>query len=117
MGPSTCAVNWLTNTARTLEHCGMTAASRDNQLMDRYVFFHAPGLDPKVLLAAKKTARALGAIVVRAVAGSMLVEAAPTQIAKVATALPGWRYCVEGKTHRLPERRPLQRARPAASKG
>ena len=110
-------INWLTNTARTREHCGMTAASRDNQLMDRYVFFHAPGLDPKVLTAAKKTARALGATVVRAAAGSMLVEAAPTQIAKVATALPGWRYCVEGKTHRLPERRPLQRVRLAASKG
>ena len=95
----------------------MTAASRDNHLMDRYVFFHAQDLDPKVLMAAKKTARALGATVVRTAAGSMLVEAAPTQIAKLATALPGWRYCVETKTHRLPERRALQRARLAAPKG
>jgi hypothetical protein len=26
-------------------------------------------------------------------------------------ALPGWRYSVETKTHRIPERTPLQRAR------
>jgi len=110
-GRWTCVINWLTSTARTREHCGMTAASRDNQLMDRYVLFHAQGLDPKVLMAAKKTARALGATVVRAAAGSMLLEAAPIQIAEVATALPGWRHCVETKSHRLPEHRPLQRSR------
>jgi hypothetical protein len=29
----------------------------------------------------------------------------------VAKALPEWRYNVEAKVHRLPERTPLQRAR------
>jgi len=53
--------------------------------------------------------------VVRAAAGSMLVEAAPGEIEQVAKALPGWRYSVEKKGSRLPERTPLQRARLAAA--
>jgi len=39
------------------------------------------------------------------------VEAATSKAAQVATALPGWRYTVEAKKHRLPERRPLHRSR------
>ena len=31
-------------------------------------------------------------------------------------ALPGWRYSVEAKAHRIPERTPLQRARLVAAK-
>jgi len=85
--------------------------------MDRYVFYNAQSLDPKVLTAAKKTAKALGATVVRAAAGSMLLEASPTKVAQVAKALPGWRYSAETKSHRVPERRPLQRARLAEAKG
>lgn len=78
--------------------------------MERYVFYSTQSLDPKVVNAAKKTATALGATVVRAVAGSMLLEAAPAKVAQVAKALPGWRYSAEAKKHRIPERTPLQRA-------
>ena len=85
--------------------------------MDRYVFFSSSAVDAKALAAAKKTAKALGATVVRAAAGSMLVEAPPTQAAQVAQALPGWRYTVERKAARVPERTPLQRAKLAAAKG
>lgn len=84
--------------------------------MDRYVFFNADSRDAKALTAAKKTARALGATVVGGAAGSMLIEAAPTKAAQVAKALPGWRYTPERKTARVPERRPLQRAKLAAGK-
>ncbi len=83
--------------------------------MDRYVFYSPLSLDPKSVTAAKKTATALGARVVRTAAGSMLLEAAPTMITQVAQALPGWRYSVEAKAHRIPERTPLQRARLAAA--
>jgi hypothetical protein len=81
--------------------------------MDRYVFYAVQPVDAKVVTAAKKTAAALGATVVRTVAGSMLLEAPAAKAAQVAKALPGWRYSVETKTHRLPERTPLQRARAA----
>ncbi|MBT2326940.1 hypothetical protein J7E62_32085 [Variovorax paradoxus] len=83
--------------------------------MDRYVFFSAKSGDAKALTAAKKTARALGVTVVDAAAGSMLVEAAPAKAEQVAQALPGWRYTAERKTARVPERRPLQRAKLAAA--
>ena len=49
-------------------------------------FFNEQGLDPKVLTAAKMTAKALGATVVRTAAGSMLLEAPPTKVAQVAKA-------------------------------
>ena len=84
--------------------------------MDRYVFYHRHGTDAKDVTAAKKTARALGARVVRAVAGSLLVEAEPGQIEQVAQALPGWCYSPDARLHRIPERTPLQRVRLAASK-
>lgn len=79
--------------------------------MDRYVFYSADAVDAKTLTAARKTARALGATVVGTAAGSMLVEALATKAAEVAKALPGWRYTVDRKSARLPERTPLQRAK------
>jgi hypothetical protein len=84
--------------------------------MKRYVFFSAHSRDAKELTAAKKTARSLGATVLGAVAGSMLVEAALAKAEKVARALPGWRYTAERKSVRVPERTPLQRARLASAK-
>jgi hypothetical protein len=41
----------------------------------------------------------------------MLLELAPAQVPAVAQALPGWRYALERKTTRVPERRPLQRTK------
>lgn len=83
--------------------------------MDRYVFFNSSG-DARALSAAKKTVRALGATVLGAAAGSLLVEAGPVQAAEVAKALKGWRCAVERKTVQLPERTPLRRARALAGK-
>lgn len=86
--------------------------------MGRYVFFCSDDTgSPQGLAAAKKAARALGVTVVGSLAGSMLLEAAPAQAAQLAKVLPGWRYSVERKTARMPERRPLERARAAAGKG
>ncbi len=51
----------------------------------------------------------------KSVAGTMLLELPPAQVPQVAEALPGWRYTVECQTARLPERKPLQRARRAAA--
>ena len=79
--------------------------------MDRYVFYCPLTLDAKAVSAAKKKAASLGATVVRAGAGSMLLEAENAAIKQVAKALPDWRYSVESKVHRLPERTPLQRTR------
>jgi len=62
---------------------------------------------------AKRTASAHGATVLRAIAGSMLLEAPPSKAAAVAKALPGWRYSPERKTTRVPERRPLERLKMA----
>lgn len=83
--------------------------------MDRFVFFTS-ATDAVGLATAKKTAKALGAAVVRALPGTMLVVAPPTKAAQVAKALPGWRYTAERKTTRVPERRPLERARLTADK-
>ncbi len=80
--------------------------------MKRYVFYcDVPALDAKALAAAKKVAQASGATVIRAVAGSMLLEVAAAQLETVSRALPGWRYGPERKTTRVPERTPLQRKR------
>lgn len=84
--------------------------------MSRYVFFSVNSRDAKELTAAKRTARSLGATVVGAVAGSMLLEAEPAKVEKVAKALPGWRYTVDRKSVRVPEQTPLQRARLARAK-
>jgi hypothetical protein len=83
--------------------------------MSRYVFFNNDCQDAKVLTAAKKAARSHGATVVKSVAGTMLLELSPAQVPQVAEALPGWRYTVERQITRLPERKPLQRARSAAA--
>jgi hypothetical protein len=79
--------------------------------MCRYVFFNSDALDAKVLMAAKKAARSRGATVVKSLAGTMLLELAPARVPEVAQALPGWRYSVENKTARVPERKPLERTK------
>jgi hypothetical protein len=84
--------------------------------MARYVFFPASASGATSLAAAKKAASAHGATVVREIAGSMLLEAPPTKVAKVARALPGWQYTVETKTVRVPGRQTLSRVRLAAAK-
>lgn len=40
-----------------------------------------------------------------------LLEVTPAQVPEVAQALPGWRYSVERKTTRVPERKPLERSK------
>lgn len=80
--------------------------------MARYVFSLVTAAIGAVPLAsARRTVNAHGATVLRAIAGTMLVEAPPATAAAVAKALPGWRYSPERKTTRVPERTPLQRAR------
>ena len=90
--------------------------------MSRYVFFNSDAQDAKVLTVAKKTARSRGATVVKSLAGTMLLEATPAQLPQVAQASPGWRYSVERKMTRVPERKPLERSKArgaaaAAAKG
>ena len=84
--------------------------------MTRHVFYSSDALDAKSVRAARAVASKLGATVVKASAGTgtMLVEAEPQVMRKVAAALPGWRHSVE-TTVRLPERpriasRPPKRA-------
>ena len=83
--------------------------------MARYVFFPDTA-SGATLAAARKAASEHGATVVRAIAGSMLLEATPAKVVKVARALPGWRYTAETKVARVPERRPLARAKLLAAK-
>lgn len=84
--------------------------------MARYVFYFPLSLDTRSVSAAKKTATSLGATVVRSAAGQMLVDATPSKAARVAEALPDWRYCPERTGARLPERTPLARAKLAAAR-
>jgi hypothetical protein len=86
----------------------------DNADMSRYVFSSSTALDDKALEAAKKAARAHGAIVVRSLAGTMLLELSPEKVPQVSEALPGWRCTEDRKTTRVPERRPLERAKARA---
>jgi hypothetical protein len=79
--------------------------------MSRYVFSNSNAQDVKVLTAAKKAARSRGATIVKSLAGTMLLEVAPAQVPDVAQALPGWRYSVERKTTRVPERKALERSK------
>jgi hypothetical protein len=84
--------------------------------MSRYVFsFPALHADPAVVAEAQTTVKALGAKVVRCIAGSMLLEAPPAVASKVAAAMPGWRLSEETSSYRTPERTPLQRARLAVN--
>lgn len=65
------------------KHPTSTQAKRLSQiirLMGRYVFFNSNAQDTRVLTAAKRTARSHGATVVKALAGTMLLELAPGQI-------------------------------------
>jgi hypothetical protein len=57
----------------------------------------------------------MGAKIVRKAAGAMLIEATPTIVAKLTRALPRWRVHPEGGAYRVPERRPLERAKLAAN--
>ena len=79
--------------------------------------FSFPALrpDPAVVAEAQTTVKALGATVVRCIAGSMLLEAPPAVASKVAAAMPDWRLSEENSSYRAPERTPLQRARLAVS--
>ena len=73
--------------------------------MSHYVFFSDAGvLNDKLVRAAKKAVRESGATVLKSAGGSLLVEAAITEVRKVARALPGWKYSAETTTHRIPER-------------
>ena len=86
------------------------------------MFFNSDAQDAEVLTAAKKAARSRGATVVKSLAGTMLLEVTAAQVPEVAQALPGWRYAVERKTTRVPERKPLDRSKAggalaAATKG
>lgn len=84
--------------------------------MSRYVFsFPSLQPDPAVVAEAQTTVKALGAKVVRCIAGSMLLEAAPSVASKVAAAMPDWRLSEENNSYRTPERTPLQRARLAVN--
>ena len=46
----------------------------------------------------------------------MLVEVDAAAAVQVVRALPGWSYAIERKTTRVPESRPLERAKMAARK-
>lgn len=78
----------------------------------RYVFYFSLGVGAQAAVrAARKTASDLGATVVKAGLGTMLVEAPAAKVAEVAQALPQWRYAREKRTTQLPEAAPLQRTR------
>jgi hypothetical protein len=52
----------------------------------------------------------------------MLLDVPAAKVPEVAQALPGWHYSAERKTTRVPERKPLERAKrrnstAAAAKG
>ena len=79
--------------------------------MTRYVFYPENSPDVMPLARARKAAREHGAEVVRALDGGMLLEVDPSHVKAVARALTGWRYAIEQRTMRIPERAPLQRTR------
>ena len=85
--------------------------------MNRHVFFAKQSLDPKVLRTAKAIAEDLGVTVLKTGQGTMLVEAAPALVRKLAKSLPEWGNSVENKTFRLRERTPLERVRRVGGKG
>lgn len=78
------------------------------EAVSRYVFSNTDAQDDKALMAAKKTARAHGATVVKSLAGTMLLELEPAKILEVARALPGWRYSAERKKTRISDRLALE---------
>jgi hypothetical protein len=78
--------------------------------MGCYVFYNSELRGHEALAAARQSAMSIGIAVVKTLAGTMLLERTPQQAVEVARALPGWRYSVDRKTTRAPERRPLARA-------
>ena len=83
--------------------------------MDRYVFYAKDSLDAKTVRAARATASALGATVVRTGVGTLLLEIAAGDVRKLAPALPDWRYSAERHATRIPERTPAERVRRTAA--
>jgi hypothetical protein len=84
--------------------------------MSRYVFsLHSLTPDPQAVAEAEKIAKSMGVKIVRRMGGSMLLEAAPRVVSRLARAMPGWRLSQENGGYRVPERTPLQRARAAAN--
>ena len=82
--------------------------------MTHYVFYSLQlSIDRKVVMAARNVATSLGATVVRTLGGSMLIETTPAKVGQIAKALPDWRYSLETKGYRIPERSPLQLVRGA----
>lgn len=79
--------------------------------MSRYVALNVKRLQPEALKAAQDTLRSYGAVVVKAVGGTMLLEVEPTKVPTVKRALPGWSITPDRKTARVPERTPLERAK------
>jgi hypothetical protein len=78
----------------------------------RYVFYFSMGTGSQAAVrAARKAVSALGATVIKAGVGTLLVEATPAKAAEMAEALPLWRYVQEKTVARLPERGALQRKR------
>ena len=84
--------------------------------MGRYVFHLPTSLDAKQVSAAKKTAAAMGATVVRTAPGQMLVEASEAKAAELADELPQWRYGPDRASARRPDLSPLTRAKFAAAR-
>jgi hypothetical protein len=78
--------------------------------MGRHVFYSSELRGHEALAAARQSAMLIGVTVVKTLAGTMLLEGKPLQAIEVARALPDWRYSVDRKTTRAPERRPLARA-------
>ncbi|MBI3346962.1 MAG: hypothetical protein HY020_07090 [Burkholderiales bacterium] len=71
--------------------------------MDRYVFFTAERLSPHGLREAGDRMEQLGATLVAALAGSLLVEVDDDDVASVASRMPGWDYTRERPQIVLPE--------------
>ena len=82
--------------------------------MARYVFYPENSREAMSLARAKKAARDHGAEVVRAHERGMLLEVNSSRVKAVARVLTGWRYAIEQRTMRIPERTPLERRRRSA---
>lgn len=52
--------------------------------------------------------KAMAAVVIRALPGTLLIEAEPAQLEALAAALPDWLLAPETKTTRVQERTPLE---------
>ena len=77
----------------------------------RYVLANPTDADVKDMAVAKKAVKACGATVVRAFAGTLLIECEPAQVQSLQAALPEWLITPETKTARVPERTPAERTK------